>query len=143
MSIIQTTPQGAYEILQAEPDALYVDVRSVPEFVAEHPAGAINIPLLHRGPYGMEPNPDFERVATSVLPQDKKLVIGCMAGGRSQKACEILEAAGYELLYNVCGGFGGGRHLDTGEVVAGWKASGLPTSQDNGEGVSWESLKEK
>jgi hypothetical protein len=54
-----------------------------------------------------------------------------------------LEQAGYEILYNVCGGFGGGRHLETGAPVAGWKDSGLPTSTDNGEGVSWESLKNR
>jgi rhodanese-related sulfurtransferase len=143
MPITQIIPNEAFEILEKDPDAIYVDVRSVPEFVAEHPIRAINLPLLHKTPYGMDPNPDFQRVATTVLPKNNKLVVGCFAGGRSQKACEILEQSGYELLYNVCGGFGGGRHLETDEPVAGWKESGLPTSTDNSEGVSWESLKGK
>jgi rhodanese-related sulfurtransferase len=143
MPIEQITPDKAFEILEKDSEAIYVDVRSIPEFVAEHPIRAINIPLLHKSAYSMDPNPDFQRVATSVLPKNKKLIIGCMAGGRSQKACEILEQAGYEILYNVCGGFGGGRHLETGAPVAGWKDSGLPTSTDNGEGVSWESLKNR
>lgn len=143
MAITQTTPDEAFKILEQDREAIYVDVRSVPEFTTEHPIRAINVPLLHKTAYGMEPNPDFQRVATAVLPRDKKLVVGCLAGGRSQKACEILEQAGYEILFNVCGGFGGGRHLETGVLVAGWKDSGLPTSTDNGDGVSWESLKNK
>ena len=58
----------------------------------------------------MEPNDDFLRVAEKVLPTDKKLVVGCMAGGRSQRACEILEQVlAISDLTNVRGGFGGAR----------------------------------
>ena len=37
----------------------YVDVRSVPEFEAGHPQGAVNIPLANMVPGGMVPNPAF------------------------------------------------------------------------------------
>ena len=82
----------------------------------------------------MEPNPDFAKVATAALPQDKTYVVGCKMGGRSQRACELLVQLGYEKLYNIDGGFGGNEHQQ------GWKDLGLPVSTDNGEGVSYESL---
>lgn len=143
MPIQQIDCNEAKRILDEDPNAIYVDVRSIPEFTQGHPIRALNIPLMHRGPAGMTPNPEFEKVATQVLSKDKKLLVGCMAGGRSQRACEILEAHGYGNLSNVCGGFGGGRHPETGEPLAGWKDLGLPTSTDNGEGVSYESLAAK
>ena len=143
MSIQQISPAEAKETLDQDSQALYVDVRSIPEFTAGHPKGAINIPIMNRGGYGMEPNSDFLKVAKAVLPKDKKLLVGCQAGGRSQKACEMLEAEGYTQLANVFGGFGGGRNPETGEPQPGWKDLGLPVDTDNGEGVSYESLKKK
>jgi len=143
MPIEQVDCEEAKKILDQDPNALYLDVRSVPEFTAGHPIRAINIPLLHKGPAGMTPNPDFQKVVTALLPKDKRLLVGCLAGGRSQKACDILEAEGYSQLHNVCGGWGGGRHPETGEPLQGWKELGLPTSQDNGEGVGYESIAAK
>ncbi len=143
MPIQQLAPQEAQTILSEDKTALYVDVRSVPEFEKGHPQGAINIPLLHMRDGGMAPNPDFQAVAAAALPKDKRLLIGCQAGGRSQKACIILEQLGYTNLSNVMGGFGGGQNPATGAPVKGWKDSGLPVSQDNGDGVSYESLAAK
>lgn len=145
MPITQTTPDGAKEILDEDPEAIYVDVRSIPEFVAEHPIRALNIPLLHKTETGnMEPNPEFMTVAQATLPKDKKLLVGCLRGGRSQKACEILETSGYTHLYNVHGGFGGAIDPATGTLSQkGWKELGLPTNTENGEGVGYEFLKGK
>ncbi len=146
MTIQQTTPDKAKEILDQDPEAIYVDVRSIPEFTAGHPIRAVNIPLLHKNPGSgmMEPNPDFLAVAEAVLPREKKLLVGCMMGGRSQKACEILEQNGFKILFNVYGGFGGARDPGTGRVFqAGWRDLGLPVSMDNGDGVGYGSLKGK
>ena len=108
MAINQAEPPQAHEILKANPDALYLDVRTEAEFAQGHPTGAINIPVVFiKGPGQMEPNADFLAVAEKALPKNKKLVVGCMAGGRSQRACEILEGAGFTDLTNVRGGFGG------------------------------------
>ena len=136
MSINQTDPQGAKEILECDSNATYLDVRSIPEFVQGHAEGAINIPLMHlnEDTGKMEPNPDFTKVAQAVLEPKKTYVVGCKMGGRSQKACELLSMLGYEHLYNIDGGFGGNDHQK------GWKDLGLPVSTDNGEGVSYESL---
>ena len=143
MAIKQSEPPQAHAILQANPDAIYLDVRTEGEFAQGHPTGAINIPVVFiKGPGQMAPNDDFLAVAEQVLPKDKKLVVGCMAGGRSQRACEILEEAGYRDLTNVRGGFGGARDQSGAVVVPGWRDSGLPVSSDVGDN-SYQSLRGK
>jgi rhodanese-related sulfurtransferase len=131
MPIKQVEPPQAYEILRGNPDAIYLDVRTEEEFTQSHPAGAINIPVVFLKP-GAAPqlNDSFLAVAQKVLPQNKKLVVGCMAGVRSQRACEILEQAGYSDLTNVRGGFGGARDASGAIVVVGWRDAGLPLSSE-------------
>jgi rhodanese-related sulfurtransferase len=88
-------------------------------------------------------NPDFVKVVEGNFPKDKLLVVGCQAGPRATAACGLLQDAGYEQIANVLGGFGGMRD-QTGKTLApGWAASGLPVSQENGEGVSYTSLAAK
>lgn len=137
MPIARITPNQAKEILDQDPEAIYVDVRSIPEFTQGHPIQAVNIPLMHYNPAqgGMVPNPDFPKVAQAALPRDKKLLVGCKAGPRAQKACEILSQQGFQNLFFVDGGFGGNDHQK------GWKDLGLPVNRENGEGVGYESLK--
>jgi rhodanese-related sulfurtransferase len=143
MAIKQTEPPQAHEILQANPDAIYLDVRTEGEFAQGHPTGAINIPVVFiKGPGQMEPNDDFLQVAEKALPRDKQLVVGCLAGGRSQRACEILESAGFTDLTNVRGGFGGARDQSGRVVVPGWRDAGLPVSSEVGEN-SYQSLRRK
>jgi rhodanese-related sulfurtransferase len=134
MPIKQQVPPDAYETLKSNPDALYLDVRTEGEFAAGHPNGAINIPVVFmKGAGKMEVNPDFLEVAEKVIARDKKLVVGCMVGGRSQRACEMLEDAGYKDLTNVVGGFGGQRDSSGQVVVPGWKDAGLPVTTEVGD----------
>jgi len=143
MPINQTEPPQAYETLQQHPDAVYLDVRTEQEFAQGDPAGAINIPVVFiKAPGQMEANPEFITVAEKALPKGKKLIVGCMAGGRSQRACEMLEQAGYMDLTNVRGGFGGARDQSGQVIVAGWRDAGLPVSQELGED-SYRSLRMK
>src|SRR3984957_12575342 len=108
MPIKQQKPTDAHDTLTKNPGAIYLDVRTEGEFAQGHPSGAINVPVVFiKGPGQMEVNPDFVTVAEKVLPKATKLVVGCMAGGRSQRACEMLEEVGYGDLTNVRGGFGG------------------------------------
>src|ERR1700688_4676303 len=134
MAIDKKVPPEQEETLKQNHDALYLDVRSARELAATPAAGAINIPVMvAKGPGQMQLNLDFVEVAEKVLPKNKKLVVGCMAGGRSQRACEMLEEAGYGDLTNVVGGFGGQRD-SSGQVVApGWKDSGLPVTSELGD----------
>ena len=143
MSIKQVEPPQAYEILQNNPDATYLDVRTEEEFAQGHPIGAINIPVVFLKPGSPpQPNQSFLAVAEKVLPANKKLVVGCMAGGRSQRACEILEEAGYSDLTNVRGGFGGARDASGTIIVPGWRDAGLPVSRDVGD-AGYSSLRDK
>ena len=134
MPIKQQVPPEAHETLKQNPDALYLDVRTEAEFAAGHAAGAVNIPVMvARGPGQMQMNIDFVEVAEKVIPKDRKLVVGCMSGGRSQRACDMLEEAGFTDLTNVVGGFGGQRDQSGKVVVAGWKDAGLPVTTDLGD----------
>jgi rhodanese-related sulfurtransferase len=143
MAIRQQNPPEAYETLKSNPGALYLDVRTEGEFAAGHAAGAINIPVMvARGPGQMQLNPDFVEVAEKAIPRDRKLVVGCMAGGRSQRACEMLEEAGFTDLTNVVGGFGGQRDASGKVVVAGWKEAGLPVTTDLGD-AAYEAQRKK
>jgi len=143
MSINQADPAQAHEILKQYPEAIYLDVRTEPEFAQGHPTGAINVPVVFiKGPGQMEINNDFVQVVTRNLPREKKLVVGCLAGGRSQRACELLEAAGYTDLTNVRGGFGGARDASGQVIVTGWRDSGLPVSNDVGES-GYQALRRK
>jgi len=128
MDIPQTTPPEAFDTLQKHPDAVYLDVRTVEEFEAGHPTGARNIPVLLLDPATREPreNADFVAVVERELPRTTKLVVGCQAGGRSQRACELLAQAGWTDVTNVHGGFGGARDRLGHVVVPGWRDAGLP-----------------
>lgn len=138
------TPDQAASTLSEGTGALYLDVRSQREFAAGHPAGAINIPIAEPDASGqMVFNQEFLAVAEKALSKDAILLVGCLSGKRSENACGVLEGAGYTNLHNVVGGFGGVKD-PTGRVIQpGWSQLGLPVSTDNGEGVSYESLRKK
>lgn len=129
------TPQEAKRLMDEE-GYTYLDVRTPEEFQQGHPKGALLIPAFFRGPGGFEPNPDFLSMAQKHLPKDQRLVVGCQSGGRSARACEMLQSVGYANVLNVAGGFGGQRDPATGEVkAAGWRDAGLPV-ETGGEALS-------
>jgi len=140
MAITQITPPQAHDTLQKDPAVIYLDVRTVPEFTAGHPQRGINIPVVFfQAPGQPTPNPDFLKVVEATIAKDATVIVGCQAGGRSQRAAEIMAQAGYANVANMQGGFGGGQD-QMGRVVPGWRDSGLPVSTENGEGVSYTSL---
>jgi rhodanese-related sulfurtransferase len=144
MAIKDITPQQAHDLLAADANTVYIDVRTEREFANGHPHGAVNIPVAFPDPArGMMVNADFVKVVQANFPREKKIIVGCQAGPRSTAAAGMLQQAGFQDISNMLGGFGGMRD-QTGNVSApGWAASGLPVSDDNGEGVSYESLKLK
>jgi rhodanese-related sulfurtransferase len=144
MAIKEITPQQAYESLTANPDAVYIDVRTDREFANGHPAGAVNIPVAFPDPSrGMMMNTDFVKVVEANFARDKKIIVGCQAGPRSTAAAGLLQQAGYQDIANVIGGFGGMRNQMGNVIAPGWAASGLPVSQENGDEVSYQSLAAK
>jgi rhodanese-related sulfurtransferase len=143
MPIKQQKPTDAHDTLTKNPGAIYLDVRTEGEFAQGHPTGALNVPVVFiKGPGNMQLNDDFTTVAEKVLPKNAKLIVGCQAGGRSQRACEILEEAGYTDLTNVVGGFGGQRDQSGSVIVKGWRDEGLPVSSETGD-VSYQALRGK
>jgi rhodanese-related sulfurtransferase len=130
--------------MQSDPDYIYLDVRSIPEFEAGHAARAINIPLLHFDPaFGMKPNEQFTSVVEANLNKDARLLVGCKAGGRSAKACEILTQLGYADVTNIRAGFVAATDAMGRVVEAGWSMLNLPTCTDCNDEASYETLAAK
>jgi rhodanese-related sulfurtransferase len=121
----------------------YVDVRSVPEFEQAHPAGALNVPLLHSGPGGMVPNPEFLSVMEATFPRDAKLVLGCRSGARSLRAATQLAEAGYTDVIDQRAGFEGPKDAFGATVEPGWGPAGLPAESGSPAGRSYADIKGK
>jgi rhodanese-related sulfurtransferase len=135
----------ARALLQEDPDAVYLDVRTEAEFADGHPEKAINIPIAMPNPArGMlEPNPDFVEVARLLLPLDTPLLVGCRTGPRAETAARLLSEAGFRNVTWVLGGYVGITDPRGATVAPGWVEMGFPTSQDTGDGVSYASLKRR
>lgn len=131
------SPVEAWKMLEAEPDAVLVDVRTQPEW------SFVGIPDL--GPLGkravllswqlfpqMAVNGDFVPQLSRAMPErERALIFLCRSGARSREAARAMTAAGYGRCYNVATGFEGAldenRHRGH---RAGWKADGLPWVQE-------------
>jgi rhodanese-related sulfurtransferase len=140
MAIERVTPKEAHRRV-GESDFKLLDVRSVREFEAGHPDGAINIPLLDFAPDSgsMSENPDFLRAVVATFPSDTRLVTVCAAGRRSLIAANQMESAGFGEVIDMVGGFGGNRMNPAGEP--GWVRESLPVSIAAADGNTWASIK--
>jgi rhodanese-related sulfurtransferase len=136
MPVKRISPEEAKALIDGEGYA-YLDVRSIPEFEAGHPTGAFNVPLNHMGAAGMSPNPEFLSVVEKSFPRDAKLVVGCKGGGRSLRAAELMQAAGYTSVVDQRAGFEG----HPGEP--GWRPKGLPTDAKGDPDRAYEALRAK
>jgi rhodanese-related sulfurtransferase len=141
MNVKRVSADEARALIEDE-GYVYVDVRSIPEFDAGHPAGAFNVPLMHMGRIGMSPNPDFMAVMHACFPKDAKLVVGCKSGSRSFHAAAMLQAAGYQNVVDQRSGFDGGPD-PRGGFEQGWRTRGLPVATQAAPGRSYEALKAK
>ena len=104
----------------------------------------MNIPVAFPDPArGMMVNSDFVRVVEANFPREKKIILGYQAGPRSTSAANMLQQAGFKDLPNLLGGFGGMRDSTEKISAPGWASSGLPVSNDNGGGVSYQWLSAK
>ncbi|MDO8632777.1 MAG: rhodanese-like domain-containing protein [Phycisphaerales bacterium] len=145
MAIPEITPPEAKKLLDQNAGYVYLDVRSVAEFVAGHTPGAMNIPIAEPNPATgqMEPNPDFLSVVEATIPRDAKLIVGCKSGGRSVRACGMLLRAGYTDPQNMVGGFGGAVGPDGTVVTKGWSMLEFPVERGDGGEKSYETLRRK
>lgn len=134
---IDVSPAEAWALLQAEPTAQLIDVRTAPEwsFVGVPTLQSIGKKLATvswRQFPNFAVNADFVAQLSGALPdKNAPLFFICRTGGRSLDAALAMREAGYESCFNVAGGFEG--DLDsTGHrgMRSGWKAAGLPWEQN-------------
>jgi hydroxyacylglutathione hydrolase len=92
----QVVPQIASgdlaEMLEG-PNVAVLDVRGATEWEAGHLPGAPNIPVGYL----------TERLAE--IPRDKTLVLQCRTGARSSIAASVLQAKGFDNVFNLAGGY--------------------------------------
>ena len=139
-NILRVSPEDAKKLL--DEGYTYLDVRTVAEYAAGHPAGARNIPVLIQSPQGMAPNPDFLDVVEANYPRDARLVVGCKAGGRSARAAEMLVGMGFTNIVDQRAGFEGARNAFGALTEPGWAPAGLPIETET-EGGSYAELRQK
>jgi rhodanese-related sulfurtransferase len=141
MPIVQVTPEEAKRLLDSG-GFIYLDVRTVPEFVNGHAPSSLNIPVVEMNQQivAMELNEKFLGVVAANIPPDALLIVGCKTGGRSTTACKLLAQAGYKNLRNLDGGYAGVTD-PTGQIVKeGWSTLGYPIERGDGGAKSYVSL---
>jgi rhodanese-related sulfurtransferase len=137
MNIISITPQEAFEILRARPDAVVLDVRSRIEFdYVGHPPDAIHVAWAEFPAWRPNPRQFVEQAKAALTklgataPESRPILALCRSGGRSMAAAQALAAAGFTELYNIAEGFEGDRdaagHRGT---INGWRFRELPWIQ--------------
>src|SRR4051812_46072640 len=119
---------------------IYVDVRTVSEYAASHPAGAVNIPLLVDDDGGRKMNPEFADVVSKLFPKDTNLVVGCESGQRSMRALMTLTTMGYPNVLELRSGFSGARSPFGRVTEKGWRDEGLPVETTTPGGAYAEIL---
>jgi rhodanese-related sulfurtransferase len=135
------TVQEAFNELSAQENAVLVDVRTQAEWAF---VGLPDLRPIGKEPMLVEwqsfpssgPNPDFAKSVSDLmvkkgLDQSAPIYFLCRSGARSQAAAIALTQAGYTHCFNISDGFEG--PLDQAGhrgVQSGWKAAGLPWTQN-------------
>ncbi len=129
-------PQEAWDLLEQEPNACLIDVRTTPEWQY------VGLPMLDDlqkqtlcvswlDYLANDVNPGFvEQVKQGGVRPDQTVLLICRSGARSRSAAIALTEAGFGRCINVAEGFEGDKdaagHRGT---VGGWKQAGLPWKQ--------------
>ena len=128
--------RAAWHTLRDDPDAVLLDVRTVPEWQY---VGVPDLTDIGKEPVfvswqvypAMTRNADFVAdVRAAGVPQDANVLVLCRSGSRSRAAAVALTEAGYVRCFNIADGFEGGldAHQRRGRAE-GWRAAGLPWVQ--------------
>lgn len=126
------TPRESWQLLNDDPDAVLVDVRTDAEWrfvgVPDLTGLGKDVVYLEWVDGAGNPNPDFARALTERVGSGP-VVFLCRSGNRSISAAEAATAAGLTPAYNVLDGFEGGLDAHGHRGATGWKAVGLPWTQ--------------
>lgn len=136
--IKEISPQQAWDLLEGDPQAVLLDVRTSMEYeYVGHPLNALHIPWMDAPDWNVDA--DFvnkvrealiKRTGLEQVPGSNTILIICRSGKRSQAAAEELVRQGFENLYNIEDGFEG--DLDNNghrNTINGWRVASLPWEQ--------------
>ena len=134
--VTQVSAAEAWRVLDDEPEAMVIDVRTRPEWML---VGVPDLSQLGREPVFIEwqsfptmaQNADFAaEVEAAGAATDMPLLFLCRSGNRSDAAARMMAARGYARCYNIRDGFEGD-HDPAGHrgSVNGWKVADLPWTQ--------------
>lgn len=87
----QMTTKEVEALLEGNKNLNIVDVREVDEVAAGKIPGAVHIPL------------GLLEFRMHELDKSKEYIMVCRSGGRSGRACQLLESRGYNII-NMAGG---------------------------------------
>jgi len=132
------TPTEAHSLVEKDPRAVLIDVRSNMEFLfIGHPLGAINIAWIDEPEWKINEHfaSDVRKLLLGGLSHLQNIgsapvVLICRSGKRSLEAGELLIKEGFTDVYNVLEGFEGeldDKHQRS--TTAGWRFDGLPWEQ--------------
>lgn len=130
-------PKKAFQLMQDNPAALLVDVRSDMEYLMiGHPKGAMHVPWIDEPDWNI--NPDFVKEVRRLLlgrasgkaSAGSPVILICRSGNRSDDAAAALIEDGLTDVYVIKEGFEGplddNYHRGT---ISGWRYDGLPWEQ--------------
>lgn len=128
-------PSEAYDELQANDDAVLVDVRTSAEWsyvglpdLTQIGKRVIFLEWQHF-PDGTLNGGFVEQLRAAGVREGVPVYFLCRSGVRSAAAAQAVTTAGLGPAYNVSDGFEGSLGRDGHRDVAGWKAAGLPWTQ--------------
>ena len=131
-------PKAAWDIMEANPRTVLIDVRSSMEFLfVGHPKGAVHVPWIDEPDWDINPTfaTDVRKVMLGGLSCSEEegcapVILICRSGKRSKEAGELLIKEGFMNVYNIDEGFEGelddDHHRST---LGGWRFHGLPWKQ--------------
>lgn len=136
-------PKAAWELLESNPKAVLIDVRSEMEYLfVGHPKGCIHISWIDGPDWQRNPNflSEVRKVLLGGVISDREneeqtvesapILIICRSGARSLDAGKLLVSEGFDNVYNVLEGFEG--DLDSNHqrsTIGGWRFHKLPWEQ--------------
>lgn len=97
------TADKAFTLIQQNPHALFIDVRTPKEYADSHPKGAKLIPIVFEENGKRVLNESFVDQVASAVNNDyhKPIVLICRSGSRTKFAANLLAKKGFSQVYNI------------------------------------------
>lgn len=136
--VTSLTPKKAWDLMQNDPRAVLIDVRSNMEFLfIGHPKGAIHVSWIDDPDWKINPHfaSEVRKVMLGGISCDTDdgcapVILICRSGKRSLEAGQVLLNEGFTEVFNVLEGFEGDldetHHRST---LGGWRFHELPWEQ--------------